>query len=121
MADNAQPAGSDLVSLAEIREAASLLASVALRTPLVAVPMLSSGLLVKPESLQPTGSFKLRGAYTAISMSGLQAKERGVIAIRAAITVKQWPTRLPCWECARWWWYRGRPPKSRPTRSSTTA
>jgi threonine dehydratase len=80
MADKAQQAGSDLVSLAEIREAARLLASVALRTPLVAVPMLSSGLLVKPESLQPTGSFKLRGAYAAISAGGRPARERGVIA-----------------------------------------
>jgi threo-3-hydroxy-L-aspartate ammonia-lyase len=80
MADKLQQSGSDLVSLAEIREAARLLASVAVRTPLIAVPRLSTGLLVKPESLQPTGSFKLRGAYTAISASGLAAKERGVIA-----------------------------------------
>jgi threo-3-hydroxy-L-aspartate ammonia-lyase len=80
MADIAQQAGAGLVSLAEIRAAARLLASVAVRTPLVPVPRLSTGLLVKPESLQPTGSFKLRGAYTAISASGRQARERGVIA-----------------------------------------
>jgi threonine dehydratase len=42
--------------------------------------MLSPDLLVKPESLQPTGSFKLRGAYTAISASGQEAIRRGVIA-----------------------------------------
>jgi threonine dehydratase len=53
---------------------------VAVRTPLVHVPQLSPRLLIKPESLQPTGSFKLRGAYTAISASGRQARERGVIA-----------------------------------------
>jgi threo-3-hydroxy-L-aspartate ammonia-lyase len=80
MADKAQQADISLVSLAEIREAARLLAPVAVRTPLVPVPRLSTGLLVKPESLQPTGSFKLRGAYTAISASGRQAAERGVIA-----------------------------------------
>jgi threonine dehydratase len=80
MADKAQQADTGLVSLAEIREAARLLAPVAVRTPLVPVPRLSAGLLVKPESLQPTGSFKLRGAYTAISASGRQARERGVIA-----------------------------------------
>ena len=80
MADKAQQANAGLVSLAEIREAARLLAPVAVRTPLVPVPRLSTGLLVKPESLQPTGSFKLRGAYTAISASGHQAQERGVIA-----------------------------------------
>jgi threo-3-hydroxy-L-aspartate ammonia-lyase len=80
MADKAQQADAGLVSLAEIRQAARLLAPVVVRTPLVPVPRLSSGLLVKPESLQPTGSFKLRGAYTAISASGRQARERGVIA-----------------------------------------
>jgi threonine dehydratase len=80
MAGKAAHAESSLVSLAEIREAARLLASVAVRTPLVPVPRMHRELLVKPESLQPTGSFKLRGAYAAISMSGLQAKEYGVIA-----------------------------------------
>jgi len=80
MADNAEQAGPGLVSLAEIEEAARLLASVAVRTPLVPVPRLHRDLLIKPESLQPTGSFKLRGAYTAISLSGRAAREHGVIA-----------------------------------------
>ena len=80
MAEAAKRAGSDLVSLAEIGEAARLLAGVAVRTPLVPVPRLHPDLLVKPESLQPTGSFKLRGAYTAISARGRQARARGVIA-----------------------------------------
>ena len=69
-----------LVSLAEIREAARLLAPVAVRTPLVPFPRLGRELLVKPESLQPTGSFKLRGAYVAITARGRDATERGVIA-----------------------------------------
>ena len=69
-----------LVGLAEIREAARRLASVAVRTPLVPVPRLSPQLLVKPESLQPTGSFKLRGAYNAISAAGQEAIQHGVIA-----------------------------------------
>ena len=72
--------GPGLVGLPEIQEAARLLASVAVRTPLIPVPRLHRGLLVKPESLQPTGSFKLRGAYTAISAAGQRARERGVIA-----------------------------------------
>jgi threonine dehydratase len=80
MADNTEKAGSGLVSLAEIEEAARLLASVAVRTPLVPVPRLHRDLLIKPESLQPTGSFKLRGAYTAISLAGPAAREHGVIA-----------------------------------------
>jgi threonine dehydratase len=69
-----------LVCLAEIQEAARLLASVVVHTPLVPFPGLGRGLLVKPESLQPTGSFKPRGAYTAISAVGQDARERGVIA-----------------------------------------
>ena len=80
MVHKAQQTGTDLVSLAEMRAAARLLASVAVRTPLVPVPRLRRGLLVKPESLQPTGSFKLRGAYTAISAAGQAARERGVVA-----------------------------------------
>jgi threo-3-hydroxy-L-aspartate ammonia-lyase len=80
MADNTEQAGSGLVSLAEIEEAARLLAPVAVRTPLVPVPRLHRDLLIKPESLQPTGSFKLRGAYTAISLAGRAAREHGVIA-----------------------------------------
>jgi threo-3-hydroxy-L-aspartate ammonia-lyase len=69
-----------LVSLAEIQEAARTLAPVVVRTPLVPVPRLKPGLMVKPESLQPTGSFKLRGAYAAISAAGQDASRRGVIA-----------------------------------------
>ena len=70
----------DLVSVAEIQEAARLLAPVAVRTPLITLPMSQPGLLIKPESLQPTGSFKLRGAYNAISAAGRDAREHGVIA-----------------------------------------
>ncbi|MGH3154335.1 MAG: pyridoxal-phosphate dependent enzyme, partial [Streptosporangiaceae bacterium] len=70
----------DLVGVTEIREAARLLAGVTVRTPLVPFPGLGRELLVKPESLQPTGSFKLRGAYTAISAAGPAARERGVVA-----------------------------------------
>jgi threonine dehydratase len=75
-----------LVDLAEIEEAARVLAPVAVRTPLLPVPGLKPGLLVKPESLQPTGSFKLRGAYNAI---------------RAGTTATRWPTPRPCSGSAR--------------------
>ena len=52
----------------------------AVRTPLIPVARLEPPLLVKPESLQPTGSFKLRGAYTAIMASERAAREHGVVA-----------------------------------------
>jgi Threonine dehydratase len=72
--------GSGLVDLAEIRDAARGLERVAVRTPLIPVARLEPPLLVKPESLQPTGSFKLRGAYTAIMASeraARRARSRG--------------------------------------------
>jgi len=70
----------ELVSAEEIREAARRLDGVAVRTPLLPVPALSPGLLIKPESLQPAGSFKLRGAYAAISALSAEEKRRGVVA-----------------------------------------
>src|SRR5262245_42558896 len=73
-------AASGLVGLAEIREAARGLERVAVRTPLIPVARLEPPLMVKPESLQPTGSFKLRGAYTAIMASERAARQHGVVA-----------------------------------------
>jgi threonine dehydratase len=70
----------ELVSIDEIRAAAAGLDGVALRTPLVPFPRTWPQLLLKPESLQPTGSFKLRGAYTAISALSAEARRRGVVA-----------------------------------------
>jgi threonine dehydratase len=62
----------DLVSLEDVRAAGRRLAGVAVRTPLVpfnsADTASGTHLLIKPESLQPTGAFKLRGAYNAISV-----------------------------------------------------
>ena len=72
--------GAGLVGLAEIRDAARGLEWVAVRTPLIPVARLEPPLLVKPESLQPTGSFKLRGAYTAIMASERAARQHGVVA-----------------------------------------
>src|ERR1017187_9368447 len=54
-----------LVSVDEIRSAAARLDGVIVRTPLVPFPRVAPRLLIKPESLQPTGEFKLRGAYAA--------------------------------------------------------
>jgi threo-3-hydroxy-L-aspartate ammonia-lyase len=59
----------ELVSLEEIGTAAVRLRGVAVRTPLIPFTgqvKAASTLLIKPESLQPTGAFKLRGAYNAV-------------------------------------------------------
>jgi len=69
-----------LVSVGEIRAAAARIAGVAVRTPLVPFPGVDPLLLVKPESLQPTGAFKLRGAYAAISALPAGVRARGVVA-----------------------------------------
>ncbi len=69
-----------LVSAGEIRAAAARLAGVTARTPLVPFPGADPPLLLKPESLQPTGSFKLRGAYTAISALPAAEQACGVVA-----------------------------------------
>ena len=69
-----------LVSADEIRAAAARLAGVTVRTPLVPFPGADPPLLLKPESLQPTGSFKLRGAYAAISALPAAVRARGVVA-----------------------------------------
>jgi threonine dehydratase len=70
----------DLVTLDDIRAAAARLSGVALRTPLLPLPGASPPLLLKPELLQPTGSFKIRGAYNAICSLPEEARRRGVVA-----------------------------------------
>src|SRR5690242_14641939 len=72
--------GHALVTIEEIRAAAGRLDGVTVRTPLVPFPETTPRLLVKPESLQPTGSFKLRGAFAAISVLSAAQRERGVVA-----------------------------------------
>jgi threonine dehydratase len=58
----AEPQGDHL---AQIREAAQRIGGHVRRTPLVRTD-LDDGLLIKPESLQVTGSFKARGAFNAV-------------------------------------------------------
>jgi threonine dehydratase len=70
---------SDLVTLTEIERAAECLEGVTVRTPLVPYPPAAGELFVKPESLQPIGAFKLRGAYTAVMALSEDDRARGVI------------------------------------------
>ena len=71
----------ELVSVDEVRAAARRIDGVGVRTPLL--PFRGKpGLLIKPESLQPIGAFKLRGAYNAIrALAGDEAtRPDGVVA-----------------------------------------
>ncbi len=71
-----------LVSVDEVRAAARRLNGIVVRTPLLplAASGPGSGVLIKPESLQPNGAFKLRGAYNAIASLPDADRRRGVVA-----------------------------------------
>lgn len=73
-----------MTSLAMIEAAAERLKGHARRTPLLSSPFLDEiagrRVLVKPECLQHTGSFKFRGAWSAVSALEPEARDRGVIA-----------------------------------------
>jgi threonine dehydratase len=70
-----------LVTLDDIRAAARRLDGIALRTPLVPFITLDGReILLKPESLQQIGAFKIRGAYNAIARLDHGARARGVVA-----------------------------------------
>ncbi|WP_159797973.1 threonine ammonia-lyase [Puerhibacterium puerhi] len=79
------PAGA--VTLADVREAAALLADVATRTPVQPLRALSEQVgdpvVLKLENLQRAGSFKIRGAYTRMSRLTPQQKALGVVAASA--------------------------------------
>ncbi len=73
-----------LPGLAEIEAAARRLAGKAVVTPLLESPALNARLggriLIKPETLQRTGSFKFRGAFNKISQLPDDQKAAGVVA-----------------------------------------
>lgn len=68
-----------LVTIDDVRAAARTLDGIALRTPLVQLGATPPRHLLKAESLQPTGAFKIRGAYVAVAGLSAQARARGVI------------------------------------------
>ena len=72
-----------LVTLDELRDAQKRIAGVAVRTPLMPCPWAetdSHTLHLKPESLQPTGAFKIRGAYNRLAALTGEERARGVVA-----------------------------------------
>ncbi|HEX5776896.1 MAG TPA: pyridoxal-phosphate dependent enzyme, partial [Caulobacteraceae bacterium] len=72
------------VTLADIEAAAGRLANVTVVTPLIESPALNERVggrvLIKPETLQLGGSFKLRGAMNRIAQLTDEEKTRGVVA-----------------------------------------
>jgi len=73
----------NLVSLSDIEQARQRLHGLARRTPLLpfALPELpDEAIYLKPESLQPIGSFKIRGAGNRIMALTAEERTRGVLA-----------------------------------------
>jgi len=68
-----------LVGLEDIRAAAERIRGVALRTPLVPFTAGPPPVLLKAESLQPIGAFKIRGAWNAIAQLTEAERRRGVV------------------------------------------
>ncbi|MBO0759087.1 MAG: pyridoxal-phosphate dependent enzyme, partial [Bradyrhizobiaceae bacterium] len=73
-----------LPTAADVDAAATRLAGVALRTPLVSSPTLDAltggRIFLKAETLQRTGSFKFRGAYNKVSTIPQANRSGGVVA-----------------------------------------
>jgi len=73
-----------VIGIDDIVAAAGRLDGVAVHTPLIEHPDLNAKvggrILVKPENLQRTGSFKIRGAYNLIAKLDASERRRGVVA-----------------------------------------
>lgn len=74
-----------MLTLDKIYHASFVLKEVLRRTDLIAAPQIVPGtpIYLKPENLQLTGSFKVRGAYYKISQLSDEEKAKGVIACSA--------------------------------------
>jgi threonine dehydratase len=94
-----------LVTLPEVRDAATRLRGVAVRTPLLYsryLSQISDGeVYLKAECLQRTGSFKVRGATNMIALLAPAERARGVIAVSAGnhaqgVAVAARAAHIPC-------------------------
>ncbi len=91
------------VALEEVRAARERIAGVALRTPLIRLNVedAPAEIYLKPENLQPVGSFKARGAGNAMSLAGEEALAHGVYTASAGNMAQglAWNARrlgIPC-------------------------
>ncbi len=74
----------EAITIDDIRAAAGRIAGEVIKTPLLESPFINQiagrRVLVKAECLQRTGSFKIRGGWSAVSGLSAAEKQRGVIA-----------------------------------------
>src|SRR5450759_3975807 len=74
------------ISIETIRDAARSIYDVAIRTPLVPIGVIEHGgpeIFLKLETLQPIGSFKIRGAYNAVRRLSPAQLANGVWTVSA--------------------------------------
>src|SRR3982074_1872323 len=73
------------ITLTDIQEARTRIAKTIVRTPLLRFEMGPDypDILLKLENLQPTNSYKLRGAVNAVAMLSESARRQGVWTISA--------------------------------------
>lgn len=73
-----------MIDVCDIERAAERLRDVSVRTPLIRnfeLDAVAGGkVLIKPECLQVTGSFKIRGAYNLLCQLSAQERKRGAVA-----------------------------------------
>jgi len=74
-----------VIELAEIEAARSRIADAAVRTPLVRLRVedAPAEIYLKLETLQPIGSFKIRGATNAVRNASPEARARGLVTVSA--------------------------------------
>lgn len=74
-----------MLNLDDLYKARYVLSKILRHTDLVHAPKLNpeSDIYLKPENLQITGSFKVRGAYYKVSQLSDEEKKKGVIACSA--------------------------------------
>jgi threonine dehydratase len=81
-------------TLDEVYEARERLAGVAVRTPLLRLHG-SDSIWIKPEVLQPVGSFKMRGIYNAVAALSPEERAKGVSTVSSGNTAQaiSWAAR----------------------------
>jgi len=90
------------IPLKFIEEARERIKGKVLRTPLVRLNVDGpADIFLKLENLQPTGSFKVRGASNAIALAGPDARKRGVYTCSAgnmaqALAWQARQNKIPC-------------------------
>ena len=74
-----------MIELSEIESARARIADVAVRTPLVRLRVedAPAEIYLKLETLQPIGSFKIRGATNAVRTASPEARSRGLVTASA--------------------------------------